>query len=182
MNADRVNTISILLQSLRVTFTERLKIIEDILDSQVNDAVTENVSNFSDQIEALETRIRQLESDKKDAVWASPPIGLEIKTTPEPKSVTVPSAAPPTQVVKVSKVEEEVEEEEEEEPEPEAEADEEDAVSLKPFTVRGRDGQDREYYRDPDNLVYALDADGELIDDPIGRWDEARQKILKLAV
>lgn len=179
MNADRVNTISILLQSLRVTFTERLKIIEDILDSQVNDAVTENVSNFSDQIEALEARIRQLESDKKDAVWASPPIGLEIKTTPEPKSVTVPSSLPPMQVVKVSKVEEEEEVEVEEEVEEEDDA---GTVSLKAFTVRGRDGQDRDYYRDPDNLVYALDADGELIDDPIGRWDEARQKILKLAV
>ena len=79
----------------------------------------------------------------------------------------------------------EKDEEEVEEVEVEEEVEEEDdagTVSLKAFTVRGRDGQDRDYYRDPDNLVYALDADGELIDDPIGRWDEARQKILKLAV
>jgi hypothetical protein len=180
MNATRVNTIGVLLQNLRTTFNERLKVIEDILDAQTNDVASES-GGFAEVIEGLEARIRQLETAAPVNVWASPPIGLEVLN----KAVT--AAAP---IVNVSKVaaeeveaqEEEVEEEEdaqeedvqEEEAEPDFE--EPDAVSLTPFTHRGR-----EYYRDPDNTVYTVDADGELMDDPIGTWDEARQKILKLA-
>jgi hypothetical protein len=175
MNATRVNTIGVLLQNLRTTFNERLKVIEDILDAQTNDVASES-GGFAEVIEGLEARIRQLETAAPVNVWASPPIGLEVLN----KAAT--AAAP---IVNVSKVaaeeveaqEEEVEEEEdvqEEEAEPDFE--EPDAVSLTPFTHRGR-----EYYRDPDNTVYTVDADGELMDDPIGTWDEARQKILKLA-
>ena len=162
MNATRANTIGVLLQNLRTTFNERLKIIEDILDSQTNDVASES-GGFAEVIEGLEARIRQLESAAPVNVWASPPIGLEVLSKPEPKSVTVAPA--PAPVVPVSKAEAEAEEEEEEE-----------AVSLTPFTYGSR-----EFYRDPDNNVYGLDADGELMDDPIGTWDEARQKILKLA-
>jgi len=176
MNATRVNTIGVLLQNLRTTFNERLKVIEDILDAQTNDVASES-GGFTEVIEGLEARIRQLETAAPVNVWASPPIGLEVLN----KAVT--AAVPIVNVSKVAaqeeEVEEEVEEEEEEEVQEEEEAEpdfeEPDAVSLTPFTHRGR-----EYYRDPDNTVYTVDADGELMDDPIGTWDEARQKILKL--
>ena len=177
MNATRVNTIGVLLQNLRTTFNERLKVIEDILDAQTNDVASDN-GGFTEVIEGLEARIRQLETAAPVNVWASPPIGLEVLNKPEPKSVSVPAAVPIVNVSKVEAEEEEVEEEVEVEEEAEAEPDfeEPDAVSLTPFTYRGR-----EYYRDPDNTVYTVDADGELMDDPIGTWDESRQKILKLA-
>ena len=177
MNATRVNTIGVLLQNLRTTFNERLKVIEDILDAQTNDVASES-GGFTEVIEGLEARIRQLETAAPVNVWASPPIGLEVLNKPEPKSVSVPAAVPIVNVSKVAAEEEvEVQEEEvQEEEEAEPDFEETDAVSLTPFTHRGR-----EYYRDPDNTVYTVDADGELMDDPIGTWDEARQKILKLA-
>jgi hypothetical protein len=175
MNATRANTIGVLLQNLRTTFNERLKIIEDILDSQTNDVASES-GGFAEVIEGLEARIRQLESAAPVNVWASPPIGLEVLSKPEPKSVTlVPTSAPVVTVSKAEEAEAEPEAEAEAEAE-EEEEEEEEAVSLTPFSFRGRD-----FYRDPDNNVYALDADGELMDDPIGTWDEARQRILKLA-
>ena len=181
MNATRVNTIGVLLQNLRTTFNERLKVIEDILDAQTNDVASES-GGFAEVIEGLEARIRQLETAAPVNVWASPPIGLEVLN----KAVT--AAAPIVNVSKVAAEEVEAQEEEEEveeeveveedaqEEEAEPDFEEADAVSLTPFTHRGR-----EYYRDPDNTVYTVDADGELMDDPIGTWDEARQKILKLA-
>ena len=75
-------------------------------------------------------------------------------------------------------VEEEVEEEEEEEEEEEAEEEEEEeeegeAVELEEFQFKNTT-----YYRDGQNQVYGLDADGELKEEPIGTWDVARQRVL----
>jgi hypothetical protein len=75
--------------------------------------------------------------------------------------------------------EEEAEEAEEEEAEEESEgeADEEEAAGeeLLEFEHNGVT-----YYRDSDNLVYTTDEDGDLVDEPIGRWSEEKQKILKI--
>ena len=73
-------------------------------------------------------------------------------------------------------VEEEVEEEEEEEAEEEEEEEEEEegeAVELEEFQFKNTT-----YYRDGQNQVYGLDADGELKEEPIGTWDVARQRVL----
>lgn len=47
------------------------------------------------------------------------------------------------------------------------EADEEEE-GLEEFTFKGKT-----YYKDGDNLVYILNSDGELNEDPVGRWNEA---------
>ncbi len=64
--------------------------------------------------------------------------------------------------------EEEVEEEAEEE---EADADAE--VELEEFEYKGST-----YYRDGDGNVYMADEDGELMEEPIGTWNEAKQRIV----
>jgi hypothetical protein len=71
-------------------------------------------------------------------------------------------------------VEEEAEAEEaEEEEDAEAEEEEEEAVELTEFTFKNRT-----FYRDGENQVYGLDEAGEIKEDPIGTWDETRQRVL----
>jgi hypothetical protein len=74
-------------------------------------------------------------------------------------------------------VEEELEEAEEEEVE-EEEVEEEQELELESFVYK-RNG--KTYYRDPDNNVYQDDEDGNLIDTPIGVWNETTQRIHPLA-
>ncbi len=75
------------------------------------------------------------------------------------------------------KEEDEVEEEEEEE-EDEGEEEEEDGVELEEFEYKGVT-----YYRDPDNQVYEANEEGEVdTDNPIGVWNEQKQKVLKYKV
>jgi hypothetical protein len=75
--------------------------------------------------------------------------------------------------------EEEGEEAEAEEEGEEAEAEEEVAeeeaeeVELEEFEYRGVT-----YYRDAENNVFGTDADGELVPEPIGVWNEAKQRIV----
>jgi len=57
----------------------------------------------------------------------------------------------------------------------EAEADEaEQALELTEFEYKGVT-----YFKDPENQVYQVDADGDLDDTPIGIWSEEKQKVLK---
>jgi hypothetical protein len=75
--------------------------------------------------------------------------------------------------------EEEVEEEvEEEEVEEDVEEEEEQELELESFIYK-RNG--KTYYRDPDNNVYQDDEDGNLIDTPVGVWNETTQRIHPLA-
>jgi flagellar biosynthesis GTPase FlhF len=64
--------------------------------------------------------------------------------------------------------EEEAEEETEEEAEEEAEE-----VELEEFEYKGST-----YYRDGEGNVFMTDEDGELMEDPIGIWSEAKQRIV----
>ena len=70
--------------------------------------------------------------------------------------------------------------EEEAEAEAEAEAEdadeEEQALELTEFEYKGVT-----YFKDPENQVYQVDADGDLDDSPIGIWSEEKNKVLKYA-
>ena len=72
--------------------------------------------------------------------------------------------------------EEEAEGEEEEAEGEEEEEEEEDAVELDEFEYKGVT-----YFKDSENQVYQVDADGDLDDTPIGVWSEEKGKILKYA-
>jgi len=52
------------------------------------------------------------------------------------------------------------------------EEEEEEEAELTPFKYKGKD-----YYMDGDCNVYALDEDGELIEDPVGIYDEKTRRI-----
>ncbi len=71
----------------------------------------------------------------------------------------------------------EEEEAEAEEAEEEAEAEEEEqTIQYTEFEYKGVT-----YFRDTENQVYQVDADGDLDDTPIGIWSEEKQKLLKYA-
>lgn len=79
--------------------------------------------------------------------------------------------------------EELVEEEEEEESSAQEEAEEaeeaeeeEEAVEYEEIEYKGVT-----YYKDSENQVYVLDADGDLDDTPVGVWNEEKKKLLKYA-
>jgi hypothetical protein len=69
--------------------------------------------------------------------------------------------------------EQEVDEEEAEE---EEEVEEEEAVEYEEIEYKGVT-----YYKDSENQVYVLDADGDLDDTPVGVWNEEKKKLLKYA-
>jgi hypothetical protein len=68
----------------------------------------------------------------------------------------------------------EAEEDVEADEEVEEEVEEEAAMELVEFEYKGHT-----YYRDAENQVYEKDEEGDLDDDPIGVWNEAKQKVLK---
>jgi len=76
--------------------------------------------------------------------------------------------------VEVEEADEEAEVEVEEEVEEEEEA--EEALELDEFEYKGVT-----YFRDTENQVYQVGADGDLDDSPIGIWSEEKQKVLKYA-
>jgi len=65
-------------------------------------------------------------------------------------------------------------EEEEAEEDADAEEDAEEGIELEEFEYKGET-----YYKDAENLVYKMDADGDLDDQPIGIWNEEKKKVLK---
>ena len=71
---------------------------------------------------------------------------------------------------------EEAEEEEEVQEEEEEELEEEEAVEYEEIEYKGVT-----YYKDSENQVYVLDADGDLDDTPVGVWNEEKKKVLKYA-
>jgi hypothetical protein len=71
----------------------------------------------------------------------------------------------------------EVDDEEEEDlVDEEEEAEEEEAVEYEEIEYKGVT-----YYKDSENQVYVLDADGDLDDTPVGVWNEEKKKVLKYA-
>jgi hypothetical protein len=67
----------------------------------------------------------------------------------------------------------EPEEEEKEEEEEEAEEEQEEQEELEEFDYKGST-----YYRDSENNVFMTDEEGELVDQPIGTWNGAKQRIV----
>jgi exosome complex component RRP41 len=73
----------------------------------------------------------------------------------------------------VEEAEEEEEEEAEEETEEEGAEEEAEEVELEEFEYKGST-----YYRDGEGNVFMTDEDGELMEEPIGVWNEAKQRIV----
>jgi hypothetical protein len=105
-----------------------------------------------------------------------PPVKQEMKRQPTVLRENI------VQIVEAKVLEEEeveeVEEVEEEEVDgaEEEEGEEEDGEALEEFEWKGVT-----YYRDSEKNVYRMDEDGDLQDEPVGRWNEEKQKVVRFA-
>jgi hypothetical protein len=81
----------------------------------------------------------------------------------------------PEEEVECEEMEVDEEQEQKEEPKEEEEEQEEESIEYLEVVYKGIT-----YYRtEADNLVYSLDDDGEVSDDPIGVWSTEKNKLLK---
>jgi hypothetical protein len=127
---------------------------------------------LSDAVEKIDVKVKAIEEEI--AATSSVPTDIQ--------PVTVNEEIPTEAEEKVEeeaeeKVEIEAEEEAEEETSNEAEdaetdAEDEEEEELTEFRYKGKT-----YFMDSDSNVYGLDANGELIEDPIGTYDETTRKI-----
>jgi hypothetical protein len=113
----------------------------------------------------------------------TPPPNVQASTT---KNVSIASHVEEIHEEVNEEEEQEVQEEEQEQEEVEeaeaeedvedadADADADAAVEFEEFEYKGTT-----YYKDPENLVYKLDDDGDLDDSPIGIWSEEKKKVLR---
>ena len=100
---------------------------------------------------------------------AMPAVATETVTT------TTPEIRPRAQEMEedIPDIHEEADKEEEEKEEEEEEEEEEEGTALDEIEYKGTT-----YYKDDDNLVYTLNDEGEVNDEPVGRWYEEK-KIIK---
>ncbi len=141
----------------------------------------DSMNRLTNEISLIRESVRVLQASHT----ASAPVAEEVQQEIAHREVvSAPelAEAEAAEADEEEEVEEEVEEEEveeeveEEEVEEEEEAEEE--LELESFVYK-RNG--KTYYRDPENNVYQDDEDGNLIDTPIGVWNEATQRIHPLA-
>jgi hypothetical protein len=149
-------------------------------------SVQEQVRQYHKDMEALRQRMIILEAAQKTVAPVPEEVQQEIATNEvihapelaEAEGAEVEEQVEEEEVFEEVEVEEEVEEEEEVEVEEEEVEEEEEGdeveVSLQSF-VYARDK--KTYWRDDDMIVYPEDEDGNVIDTPIGVWNEKTQKI-----
>ena len=94
--------------------------------------------------------------------------GSEVEAAEEEEEETEEAVEEETEEAVEEDTEEAVEEETEEAVEEEGEA-----LELEEFEYKGST-----YYRDPENNVYMMDEEGELVDEPIGVWSEVKKRIV----
>ena len=169
---------------------DRMNRVETALKSMMDSvhSVQEQVRQYHKEMEALRKRMTILEAAQKTVAPVPEEVQQEIATNEvihapelaeaEGAEVEEQDEEEVFEEVEVEEEEEEVvEEEEEEEEEEEVEEEEEGEeveLSLEAF-VYPRDK--KTYWRDDDNVVYPEDEDGNVIDTPIGVWNEKTQKI-----
>lgn len=103
---------------------------------------------------------------------ASEAVNEIVKGLAAAKITDVTPAVVKQQVVEAEEEAESEEEEAEDQQSDAADEEEEEAAELTPFKYKGKD-----YYMDADCNVYTVDEEGELIEDPVGIYDEKTRRI-----
>jgi hypothetical protein len=134
----------------------------------------DTLNGLTEEISHIRNSMRVLEASHTANVPVAEEVEQEIAHR---EAVSAPelAEAEAAEAEEEEEVEEEVVEEEGDEEEAE---EEEQELELESFVYK-RNG--KTYYRDPENNVYQDDEDGNLIDTPIGVWNETTQRIHPLA-
>jgi len=148
----------------------------EMLLESVN-SITNTVNRLYSEVATVRESVKVLEASHT----ASAPIAEEVQqeianreAVSAPELAEAEAAEVEEQEEEEEEIEEEEEVEEEVEEEEEEEVEEEQELELESFVYK-RNG--KTYYRDPENNVYQDDEDGNLIDTPIGVWNEITQRI-----
>ena len=164
-----------LFRGLETTIHERLSLVEQILTTIEKPKIPLYDNEFVKRIERLEQQRYQPDNTQyleariaaleEQLISACAELSeLKLRNTAGPIEV---KSSFPSPIARPSKVEEPDEElvldEEEEEEVPE---EEEQALELEEFEYKGTT-----YYKDADNNVYSTDEDGDVIPDPVARWN-----------
>ena len=161
-----------LFRNLEGNLHERLVMIEQILTAVEKPKVPLYDNEFVGRIEALErAQRRPVQTEDLNARFTAledmiTKMYVEIESLKRQRSVVpAPAAAAPAPASK--KVAAPPQWEEEPEVEPEVE---EEELELEEFEYKGRT-----FFKDQNNMVYALDEEGEVsTDEPIGQWNGKR--------
>ena len=173
--------------NLEATIRDRLKVIEKVLN--VGQAPVDGViAAMQEKLNRLHVTVEGLRTQVNASVSLIPPHplqGIEVipkreVVLPAQALVVAPVVAPVSLVPEPLSVADRLllntdarKALEEEEGDIEEEEEEEEELQLEEFEYKGAT-----YYRDPDSNVYMTDEDGELVQEAIGTWNAAKQRIL----
>ena len=164
-----------LFRGLETTIHERLSLVEQILTTIEKPKIPLYDNEFVKRIERLEQhRLVQPDNTQyleariaalEEQLLSTCAELAELKQSSKPVEV---KSSFPSPIARPSKLEEPDEELvlDEEEEEEEAPEEEEQALELEEFEYKGTT-----YYKDADNNVYSTDEDGDVIPDPVARWN-----------
>jgi len=138
------------------------------MENKMNDIINNNKQ------EELPSIILEEKEDEKDEKEVVKEIIIQEKKEEEVVEEVVEEVLEEEEEV-VEEEEEEVVEEEVIEEEEEEVVEEVEQQELTEFEYKGMI-----LYRDGENKVYQMDEEGELVDTPIGVWNEAKQKVLRI--
>ena len=196
-----------IIRETRAAINTRLDMLEMLIQNSkpMNQSNPVDLSNIENMLNLLTSKINSIEDKVNNIIHSKdeelPSIILNDNVAEEKKVVVckkVEEVVEEKQEVieeeqeveeqEVVEEEQEVEEQEvveEEQEEQEVVEEEQEVVEEEQEVVEEQELTEFEYkgmilYRDGENKVYQMDEDGELVDTPIGVWNETKQKVLRI--
>ena len=191
-----------IIRETRAAINTRLDMLEMLIQNSKpqhqNQSNPVDLSNIENMLNLLTSKINSIEDKVNNIIHSKdeelPSIILNDNVAEEKKVVVCKKVEEVVEEKQeVIEEEEEVEEEEveeqevveEEQEEQEVVEEEQEVVEEEQEVVEEQELTEFEYkgmilYRDGENKVYQMDEDGELVDTPIGVWNETKQKVLRI--
>jgi len=187
-----------IIRETRAAINTRIDMLEMLIQNSKpqhqNQSNPVDLSNIENMLNLLTSKINSIEDKVNNIIHSKdeelPSIILNDNVAEEKKVVVCKKVEEVVEEKQeVIEEEEEVEEqevvEEEEEVEEEEVVEEEQEEQEEQEVVEEQELTEFEYkgmilYRDGENKVYQMDEDGELVDTPIGVWNETKQKVLRI--
>jgi hypothetical protein len=184
-----------IIRDTRVSINTRLDMLEMLIQNNKAQPMNQHQSNPVDtsnieiMLQLLTSKINSIEDKVNNIIHSKheelPSITVEDSVVDDKKEEKEMVQEEEEEKEMIQEEEEEVVQEEEEEVVQEEE--EEEVVQEEEEEVVQEEQELTEFeykgmvlYRDGENKVYQMDEDGELVDTPIGVWNETKQKVLRI--
>jgi hypothetical protein len=180
-----------IIRDTRVSINTRLDMLEMLIQNNKAQPMNQHqsnpvdISNIEIMLQLLTSKINSIEDKVNNIIHSKheelPSITVEDSIVDDKKEEKEMIQEEEEEKEMIQEEEEVVQEEEEvvQEEEEVVQEEEEEVVQeeqeLTEFEYKGM-----VLYRDGENKVYQMDEDGELVDTPIGVWNETKQKVLRI--